>query len=141
MEKRTISFSPPDISELEIAEVAEALRSGWITTGPRTKMLECRLAAYIETGRTDIDCSTKEAIKQYSQRVVCLNSATAAEELNLRILGVGPGDDDGDVCIIGLKSRKRPQRLAFLDVQPFEKPRKNFLNRSREAINDAGTAS
>ena len=93
MEKRTISFSPPDISELEIAEVAEALRSGWITTGPRTKMLECRLAAYIETGDTTIDCTTKEAIKQYSQRVVCLNSATAAEELNLRILGVGPGDE------------------------------------------------
>ena len=93
MEKRTISFSPPDISELEIAEVAEALRSGWITTGPRTKMLECRLAAYIETGKTDIDCTTKEAIKAYSQKVVCLNSATAAEELNLRILGVGPGDE------------------------------------------------
>lgn len=93
MEKRVISFSPPDISELEIAEVAEALRSGWITTGPRTKMLECRLAAYIETGDTTIDCSTKEAIKAYSQKVVCLNSATAAEELNLRILGVGPGDE------------------------------------------------
>lgn len=93
MEKRVISFSPPDISEMEIAEVVEALRSGWITTGPRTKMLECRLAAYIETGRTDIDCSTKEAIAQYSQKVVCLNSATAAEELNLRILGVGPGDE------------------------------------------------
>lgn len=93
MEKRQISFSPPDISELEIAEVAEALRSGWITTGPRTKMLECRLAAYIETGRNDIDCTTKEVIKQYSQRVVCLNSATAAEELNLRILGIRPGDE------------------------------------------------
>ena len=93
MEKRQISFSPPDISELEIAEVAEALRSGWITTGPRTKMLECRLAAYIETGRNDIDCTTKEAIKAYSQRVVCLNSATAAEELNLRILGIRPGDE------------------------------------------------
>ena len=93
MEKRTISFSPPDISELEIAEVAEALRSGWITTGPRTKMLECRLAAYIETGDTTIDCSTKEAIKRYSQKVVCLNSATAAEELNLRILGVREGDE------------------------------------------------
>lgn len=93
MEKRVISFSPPDISELEIAEVAEALRSGWITTGPRTKMLECRLAAYIETGDTSVDCTTKEAIKQYSQKVVCLNSATAAEELNLRILGVGPGDE------------------------------------------------
>lgn len=91
--KRVISFSPPDISESEIAEVSEALRSGWITTGPRTKMLECRLAAYIETGKTDVDCSTKEAISQYSQRVVCLNSATAAEELNLRILGIGSGDE------------------------------------------------
>ena len=91
--KRTISFSPPDISELEIEEVAEALRSGWITTGPRTKMLECRLAAYIETGRNDIDCTSKEAIARYSQRVVCLNSATAAEELNLRILGVREGDE------------------------------------------------
>lgn len=93
MEKRVISFSPPDISELEIAEVAEALRSGWITTGPRTKMLECRLAAYIETGDTTVDCTTKEAIKAYSQKVVCLNSATAAEELNLRILGVREGDE------------------------------------------------
>ena len=93
MEKRTISFSPPDITELEIAEVAEALRSGWITTGPRTKMLECRLAAYMETGKTDIDCTTKEAIAKFSQKVVCLNSATAAEELNLRILGVGSGDE------------------------------------------------
>lgn len=91
--KRIISFSPPDISELEIAEVTEALRSGWITTGPRTKMLECRLAAYVETGKTDVDCTTNEAIKKYSQRVVCLNSATAAEELNLRILGVHEGDE------------------------------------------------
>ncbi len=91
--KRVIGFSPPDISELEIAEVCEALRSGWITTGPRTKMLECRLAAYIETGKTDIDCSTREAIAKYSQKVVCLNSATAAEELNLRLFGVGPGDE------------------------------------------------
>lgn len=90
---RTISFSPPDISELEIQEVAEALRSGWITTGPRTKLLERRLAAYIETGKTDIDCTTEEAIEKYSNKVVCLNSATAAEELNLRILGVGPGDE------------------------------------------------
>lgn len=93
MEKRFISFSPPDISELEIAEVAEALRSGWITTGPRTKLLERRLAAYIEKGKTDIDCTTPDNIEKYSNRVVCLNSATAAEELNLRILGVGPGDE------------------------------------------------
>ena len=57
MERRSIPFSPPDISELEIAEVVEALRSGWITTGPRTKLLEARLAAYIETGKTDVDCT------------------------------------------------------------------------------------
>lgn len=93
MEKRMISFSPPDITEAEIAEVAEALRSGWITTGPRTKLLERRLAAYIETGKNDIDCNTEENNIKYSNRVVCLNSATAAEELNLRILGVGPGDE------------------------------------------------
>ncbi len=91
--KRVIPFSPPDISELEINEVAEALRSGWITTGPRTKLLERRIAAYIETGKTDVDCNTEENVKKYSNRVVCLNSATAAEELNLRIFGVGPGDE------------------------------------------------
>lgn len=73
---RRISFSPPDISEAEISEVAEALRSGWITTGPRTKELEKRMAEYCHTNKQ-----------------VCLNSATAAEELNLRILGVGPGDE------------------------------------------------
>ena len=93
MKQRTISFSPPDISEAEIAEVAESLRSGWITTGPRTKLLERRLAAYVETGKTNIDCDTEESIKRYSNRVVCLNSATAAAELNLRILGIGPGDE------------------------------------------------
>ena len=74
--KRNIPFSPPDISEAEIEEVAAALRSGWITTGPRTKELEKRLAEYID-----------------ANRVVCLNSATAAEELNLRVLGVGEGDE------------------------------------------------
>ena len=88
---RKISFSPPDITEAEIAEVAEALRSGWITTGPRTKLLERRLAAYIETGKNDID--TEKDAARWSNRVVCLNSATAAEELNLRILGIGPGDE------------------------------------------------
>ena len=56
MEMRKINFCSPDISEIEIEEVVKTLRSGWITTGPRTKSLECRLAAYIETGRTDVDC-------------------------------------------------------------------------------------
>ena len=74
--KRSISFSPPDISDLEIAEVCEALKSGWITTGPRTKELEKRLANYCHTSK-----------------VVCLNSATAAEELNFRICGIGEGDE------------------------------------------------
>lgn len=89
--KRVIQFSPPDISELEIAEVAEAMRSGWITTGPRTKLLERRLAAYIETGKTDIN--TENQTDYWNNRVVCLNSATAAEELNLRVLGIKPGDE------------------------------------------------
>lgn len=73
---RTIPFSPPDISELEINEVCEALRSGWITTGPRTKELEKELAAYCR-----------------ADGMVCLNSATAAEELNFHVLGIGPGDE------------------------------------------------
>ena len=73
---RSIPFSPPDISELEINEVAECLRSGWITTGPRTKELEKRLAEYVGTSKC-----------------VCLSSATASEELNLRILGIGEGDE------------------------------------------------
>lgn len=71
-----ISFSPPDITEAEITEVAAALRSGWITTGPRTKKLEEELARYLE-----------------APKCVCLNSATAALELNLHILGVGLGDE------------------------------------------------
>ena len=71
MKQRSISFSPPDISDLEIAEVCEALRSGWITTGPRTKLLERRLAAFIETGRTDIDYTTEENTVMYSLRSLC----------------------------------------------------------------------
>lgn len=91
MEKRTISFSPPDISEMEITEVSETIRSGWITTGPRTKLLERRLAAYFETGDNTIDCT--QNTEQYGNKVVCLNSATAAEELNFRTLGIGVGDE------------------------------------------------
>ena len=91
--ERIISFSPPDVGDIEIAEMCEAIRSGWITTGPRTKLLERRLAAYIETGKTDIDCEHPDAVARYSNRVVCLNSATAAEELNFRMLGICPGDE------------------------------------------------
>lgn len=74
--QRFIPFSPPDISDLEIEEVVDALKSGWITTGPRTKELEKRLAEFCHTSK-----------------VVCLNSATAAEELNFRICGIGEGDE------------------------------------------------
>ncbi len=71
-----IPFSQPDISELEINEVADVLRSGWITTGSRTKEFEKRIAEYIGT-----------------EKCVCLNSQTACAEMTLRILGVGEGDE------------------------------------------------
>lgn len=74
--KMNISFSPPDISEKEIAYVTQALRSGWITTGPRTKELEQKIAQWIGV-----------------PRCVCLNSQTACAEMVLRLLGIGPGDE------------------------------------------------
>lgn len=103
--KRNIPFSPPDMSEREIALVSEALRSGWITTGPRTKEFEKTIATY---------CHTDKA--------VCLNSATACMELILRVLGVGPGDEvivpaytytatASVVCHVGAK-------LVIVDVAP-----------------------
>ena len=73
---KQISFSPPDITEAEIQEVAEALRSGWITTGPRTKQLEKNIAKFVGT-----------------EMCVCLNSQTACAEMALRVLGVQPGDE------------------------------------------------
>lgn len=74
--KRTVQFSPPDISEKEIDEVVSALRSGWITTGPRTKELERQIAALIGT-----------------EKCVCLNSQTACAEMALHIMGIGEGDE------------------------------------------------
>ena len=74
--QRNISFSPPDITDEEISEVIRAMKSGWITTGPRTKLFEQKIADY-----TDL------------KKAVCLSSATAAMELTLRILGIGPGDE------------------------------------------------
>jgi len=73
---RSISFSPPDITDAEIEEVMQTMKSGWITTGPRTKLFEQKIAEYIGT-----------------PKAVCLNSSTAAMELTLRILGVGVGDE------------------------------------------------
>lgn len=78
VQKIRIPFSPPDVSDAEIDEIVLALRSGWITTGPRTKLFEKNIAAY---------CGLPAG------NVVCLNSATAALELTLRVLGIGPGDE------------------------------------------------
>lgn len=99
-----IPFSPPDITEEEIAEVADTLRSGWITTGPKTKEFERRIAEY---------CGVNKA--------VCLNSQTACAEMALRVLGIGEGDEvivpaytytasASVVCHVGAK-------LVLVDVQ------------------------
>lgn len=99
-----ISFSPPDMTELEIEEVKEAISSGWITTGPKTKEFEKQIAQYCGVGKA-----------------VCLNSQTACAEMALRILGVGPGDEvivpaytytatASVVCHVGAK-------LVMVDVQ------------------------
>ena len=76
MSERKISFSPPDMSQAEIDEVAEAIKSGWITTGPRTKEFERQIASYVGVNKA-----------------VCLNSQTACGEMALRLLGIGEGDE------------------------------------------------
>lgn len=76
MKEFNIPFSPPDISDAEIELVADALRSGWITTGPKTKLLEKKIAEWVGT-----------------PKCVCLNSQTACAEVSLRILGIGAGDE------------------------------------------------
>ena len=102
--KRQISFSPPDMTEAEAEEVKEAILSGWITTGPRTKEFERQIARYCEVNRA-----------------VCLNSQTACAEMALRVLGIGEGDEvivpaytytatASVVCHVGAT-------LKFVDVQ------------------------
>lgn len=116
-----IPFSPPDITEAEANEVRDALLSGWITTGPRTKELERQIATF---------CNTNKA--------VCLNSATACLEMALRVLGIGPGDEvitsaytytasASVVCHIGAK-------LVLVDTQKdsFEMD----YNKLADAINE-----
>ena len=100
-----ISFSPPDITELEIAEVADALRSGWITTGPRTKQFEKNIGQFVN-----------------NPNVCCLNSQTACAEMALHLLGIGEGDEiittaytytasASVVCHVGAK-------LVLVDTMP-----------------------
>ena len=76
MKKMNISFSPPDITETEINNVIDVLKSGWITTGPKTKLLETKLAKFVGTNK-----------------FVTMNSATACMEMTLRLLEIGPGDE------------------------------------------------
>ncbi|MBQ0056483.1 MAG: DegT/DnrJ/EryC1/StrS family aminotransferase [Bacteroidales bacterium] len=121
LKKRNIPFSPPDITEEEIQLVADAMRSGWITTGPKTKELERQVAAY---------CNT--------ERAVCLGSATACMESILRLLGVGVGDEvivpaytytasASVVCHVGAT-------LRFVDVQ--EDSREMDYDQLEAAINE-----
>lgn len=121
IEKKNIPFSPPDISDEEINEVIDTLRSGWITTGPKTKEFEKRIANL---------CNTKKA--------VCLNSATAALEMTLRVLGIGEGDEvitssytytasASPVCHVGAK-------LVLVDVK--KDSYEMDPNKLKEAISD-----
>jgi dTDP-4-amino-4,6-dideoxygalactose transaminase len=73
---RNIPFSPPDITDEEIQEVVKTLKSGWITTGPKTKLFEKKISEFCNTSKT-----------------VCMNSATSCMEMTLRLLGIGPGDE------------------------------------------------
>ena len=126
--KMNIPFSPPDISELEIEEVTKVLKSGWITTGPRVKELEKKLAKYVGVPIDAPNC-------------VCLNSQTACGELSLRLLGIGPQEGGSEldevitcaytytasasvVCHIGAK-------LVLIDCQ------KNNLEMDYDALEKA----
>ena len=117
MKRFNIPFSPPDMTEAEVQEVAQAILSGWITTGPRTKELERQIAAYIGVNKA-----------------VCLNSQTACAEMALRLLGIGEGDEvivpaytytasASIVCHVGAT-------LVFADVQT------NSLEMDYEAVEE-----
>ena len=108
---RNIPFSPPDMSDLEAMEVVEAIKSGWITTGPRTKELERLVAEY---------CGVS--------RAVCLNSQTACAEMALRLLEIGEGDEvittaytytasASVVCHVGAKLVIRSSRRLSTSAQ------------------------
>ena len=97
LKKRNIPFSPPDMTEAEANEVRDAILSGWITTGPRTKELERTIEDFvgigIGVGIGQETAKAKAKANVAAHRCVCLNSATAAMEMALHLLGVGPGDE------------------------------------------------
>lgn len=120
MKRFNIPFSPPDMTEAEVKEVADAILSGWITTGPRTKEFERQIAAYVGVNKA-----------------VCLNSQTACAEMALHLLGIGEGDEvivpaytytatASVVCHVGAK-------LVMMDVQP------NSLEMDYDALESAIT--
>ena len=84
LKRRNIPFSPPDMTEAEANEVRDAILSGWITTGPRTKKLEKLVACYV---------GVNDSMDVQTPNCVCLNSQTACAEMALRILGIGKGDE------------------------------------------------
>lgn len=118
MKRFNIPFSPPDMTEAEVNEVKEAILSGWITTGPRTKELERQIAGYVGT-----------------ERAVCLNSATACLELTLRLLGIGQGDEvivpaytyTASAAVVAHVGAK----IVFVDIQ------KNSLEMDYDAVEKA----
>ena len=118
MKRFNIPFSPPDMTEAEVNEVREAILSGWITTGPRTKELERQIASYVGT-----------------ERAVCLNSQTACAEMALRLLGIGAGDEvivpaytyTASASIVDHVGAK----IVFIDVQ------KDSLEMDYEAVEAA----
>ncbi len=125
-DKMSVPFSPPDITEAEIEAVAEVLRSGWITTGPKTKELEKKMAEFT-----------------HASGGVCLNSATACMEMALRLFGIGPGDEvivpaytytasASVVCHVGAKLRLADVRKGtfHLDYDALE----SMINENTKAI-------
>ena len=113
LKKRNVPFSPPDMTEAEANEVKEAIMSGWITTGPRTKKLEKLIAEYVGVNAsTDVQ----------TPNCVCLNSQTACAEMALRLLGIGEGDEvivpaytyTASASIVDHVGAK----VVFVDIQP-----------------------
>ena len=129
LKRRNIPFSPPDMTEAEANEVRDAIVSGWITTGPRTKKLESIISEYVHT-----------------EKAICLNSATAAMEMVLHVLGVGPGDEviifapffgeyinyvnnfDGKIKIISADTKSFQPNLKELEKEITSKTKAIIIN-------------
>lgn len=140
--ERTIPFSPPDMSELEEEQIVDALRSGWITTGPRVKKLEHLLAQFVGVNDGMEDGNIEKVSADPS--LVCLNSATASEELIFRVLGVGQGDEVIVPAYTYTSSAAAAihvgAKVVFIDSQPeslemdYEKMREAITPRTKAIV-------